>query len=245
MMKMSKIRNRSNPIGKVALALLMSFVLEGCEVENKTLIPMPEKPYILQHDTKTLLLEFRGHSTKLSEDERDLLLDSLKSSGPGKVSVHLTIPNKGSHLGKQRLKLIIRTALEAGVKAKQIHRSDKLPPANGNSIQVSLDTYRAIPPLCPNWTSAYGPGYDTGPTSNFGCSTAVNFLLMLEDPIVLFKAEPALSRDATRDSLGIADYRAGKDKGKWLKTDKGDSGSGSGSSGGPGSPSSGGGGASQ
>jgi pilus biogenesis lipoprotein CpaD len=221
-------------MGKAALAFLMSLTLAGCQVENNALVPMPEKPYILKHDIKKVVFNFQAHNSKLPEEGRTFLLSSLKPSGPGKVSVHLTIPNKGSRLGKQRLRHMVRTALEAGVKPKQIHRSDKLPPANKHHIEVVLDTYRAIPPLCPNWSSAYGPGYDRGPTSNFGCATATNFLLMIDDPIILFKGESALSRDAARDSLAIADHRAGKDKGKWLKVEKSDSGS-SGSSGASGS----------
>jgi pilus biogenesis lipoprotein CpaD len=220
---MMKLRNCKVILSKMALVLLMSFVLEGCEVENKAVIPMPEKPYVLTHDTKTLILEFRGHSAKLSESEKHILLAALKPSGPGKVSVHLTLPNHGSGLGRLRLKQIVRIALESGVKAKQIHRSDRLRSANSNAIEIVLDTYRAVPPLCPNWSSVYGSGYDRDTTSNFGCATAVNFLLMIDDPIVLFKGEHALSRDAARDSLAIADYRAGKDKGKWLKIDKADS----------------------
>lgn len=205
-----------------ALVLLVSFAFIGCEVPNKSEVPMPEKPYKLQHDSKTLTLHFHKHRSKLPEDEQARLLSALKPFGPGKMSTHMTIPSKGSGISKQRLKSIIRVALKAGVKAKQIHRSDKLPPATGSSVDIILDTYRAIPPRCPNWSSAYGTGYNRGPTSNFGCATASNFLLMIDDPIILFKGEPALSRDSARDVLAIADHRAGKDKGKWLKVDKAD-----------------------
>lgn len=219
--------DRYQLIGKSALALLVSFTLIGCEVPNKSEVPMPEKPYELQHDSKTLTLHFHKHRSKLSEDEQARLLSSLKPYGPGKMSTHITISSKGSGLEKQRLKHIIRTVLQAGVKAKQIHRSDKLPLATGSSVEIILDTYRAIPPRCPNWSTAYGTGYGRGQTSNFGCATASNFLLMIDDPIILFKGEPALSRDGARDSLAIADHRAGKDKGKWLKIDKSDTSSGS------------------
>jgi len=164
----------------------------------------------------------------------------LQVSGPGKTSVHITLPDKGSSLVKRRIKDIIRTVLKAGAKAKQIHKSDTVPPPHGQFVTVILDTYRAIPPLCPNWSMTYGPGYDRGTTSNFGCATAVNFLLMIDDPIVLFKGESALSRDAVRDSLAIADYRAGKDKGKWLKAETPSSSSASSSSGASGLPISGG-----
>lgn len=225
--------NRNQLIGKAALVLLVSLTLGGCEVPNKTEVPMPEKPYELQHDTKTLTLHFQKHRSKLSESEQARLLSALKPYGPGKMSTHITITSKGSGVHKQRLKDIIRTALHAGVKAKQIHRSDKLPPVSGSSVEIVLDTYRAISPLCPNWSTVYGRAYGRGQTSNFGCSTASNFLLMIDDPIILFKAEPALSRDSARDSLAIADHRAGKDKGKWLKVDKSDNsvGSSGGSSG--------------
>lgn len=224
---MMKLMDRNQLVGKSALALLISFTLGGCEVPNKTEVPMPEKPYELRHDTKTFSLHFQKHRSKLSENERGRLLSALKPFGPGKMSTHITIPSKGSSLSKQRVKDIVRTALRAGVKAKQIHRSDTLSPATEVSVEIILDTYRAIPPRCPNWSSSYGKSYDRGKTSNFGCSTASNFLLMIDDPIILFKGESALSRDGARDSLAIADHRAGKDKGKWLKIDKSDTSSGS------------------
>lgn len=229
---MMKTRTPHIPFSKLTLALLISLTLEACQVPDKTQVPMPEKPYILKHDTQKLVLHFHGQSSKLPEEEEMLLLSSLKPSGPGKVSVHITLPAIGSPLGKKRLKSIIQTALEAGVKAKQIHKGKKLPAVKGQSVEMILDTYRAIPPLCPNWSMAYGPGYDRGPTSNFGCATAVNFLLMIDDPIVLFKGEAASSRDSARDALSIADHRAGKDKGKWLKVEKADGGSSGGSGGG-------------
>lgn len=219
-------------IGKSALAFLLSFTLIGCEVPNKSEVPMPEKPYELQHDSKILALHFHKHRSKLSANEQARLLSALQPYGPGKMSIHITLPSESSSLAKHRLKDIIRTALRAGVKAKQIHRSDKVPPATGSSVEIILDTYRAIAPRCPNWSTAYGTGYGRGQTSNFGCATASNFLLMLDDPIILFKGERALSRDGARDSLAIADHRAGKDKGQWLKVDKsGTSGSSAGSSG--------------
>lgn len=227
---MHKLKGFNNKLRKYTLSLILTSLLIGCETEDRSATSMPDKPYTLQHDTKNLTLNFAGHRTKLPEDERVTLVSSLKTSGPGKASVHMTIPEKASALGKQRLKQIIRTALKAGIKEKQIHRSDQLPSANANSIQIQLDTYRAIPPNCPNWSTIYGSGYDRGNTSNFGCATAVNFLLMIEDPIVLFKGEQSTNRDAARDSLAIADHRAGKDKGKWLRVEKADNGS-SGSSG--------------
>ncbi|MBM3632622.1 MAG: hypothetical protein FJX03_02790 [Alphaproteobacteria bacterium] len=217
---MMKTRNPNLKMSKVSIALLMLLSLEGCEVPNKQEIPMPEKPYILKHDTKLYTVHFHGRNSKLSEPERVRLLAAIKPSGPGKMSTHVTIPNKGSRLDKQRLKNLIRTLLESGVKAKQIHKNDKLSKASGNSIEIVLDTYHAIPPLCPNWSTQYGSGYSRGQTGNFGCATAANFLLMLDDPIILFKGEQSVSRDAARDSLAIADHRAGKDKGKWLKVEK-------------------------
>jgi len=223
---------------KITLMLFAWLLMQGCEVRDKSAIPMPEKPYKLQHDTTKLKLHF--YQNKLVADDQEQFIGALKPSGPGKSSIHLTIPSNGSHLGKTRLKDVIQIALQNGLKAKQIHRSHDLPSAKEGAIEILLDTYRAIPPLCPNWSSTYGRSHDRGTTSNFGCSTATNFLLMIDDPIVLFKAEPSLGRDAARDSSAIADYRAGKDKGKWLKNEKYDSGSsgsssGSGSSGGGGS----------
>jgi pilus biogenesis lipoprotein CpaD len=229
------IRHANKNIRKLALISLMALTLEGCEVENTNLVPMPDNsPYILKHDKKALSLHFPGHRNRLPEDEKSSFLSALKLSGPGRVSIHLTIPSKGNALGKQRLKHIVRLALESGIKPNQIHKSDTLPPANKHNIEVLLETYRAIPPQCPNWSSVYGHGYDRGNTGNFGCATAVDFLLMLEDPKILFKGENATSHDAARDSLSVSDHRLAKDRGKWLKVEMSTSSSGgSGSSGAP------------
>jgi pilus biogenesis lipoprotein CpaD len=224
-----KIWNRNKMFAPLGIVFLMSFILSGCQVEDPKQIPMPEKPYILKHDSKTLTLHYQGRNSKLSPEEEALLLSSMKPSGPGKVSVHITLPNKGSSHTKQRVKHIIRTLLATGVKSSRIHKSDAISQSDDHAVEVILDTYRAIPPLCPNWSMTYGPGYDRGTTSNFGCATAVNFLLMIEDPIILFRGEHPLSHDAARDSLSIADHRVGKDKGKWLKAETTSSGASGGS----------------
>jgi len=221
-------------IAKIRASIILSVTMMGCEVPDKAAVIAPEKPYELQHDKKGYILNFSHHQSKLSAEEQARLISELKPFGPGKASVHITLPSQGSKFGKQRLKNIIRVALQAGVKPKQIHHSETLLPATGDTIQINLDTYRAIPPTCPNWSSTFGSGYERRKSGNFGCATASNFLLLIDDPIVLFKAEPTLSRDSARDSLAIADHRAGKDKGKWLKVEKSDTGpsgsSGSGSS---------------
>ena len=215
--------------------MLAAFMLAGCETPPKNVpVPMPEKPYELKHTTLSLDLVFPSHKTVLDEEGKDRLLCALRpprSAGrPGKFSAHVTLPRHASSLGRQRLKSIIRMLLKAGVKPKQIHRSDFMAAAAGNKITLVIDIYQAIPPLCPNWSTAYGSGYSRGPTSNFGCSIASNFLLMIDDPIILFRGEKMGDHDAARDSGVISDYRTGKDRGKWLKAEKSDSGS-SGSSG--------------
>jgi pilus biogenesis lipoprotein CpaD len=214
------------------LSLLLTVFLLGCENPRSDVQNMPEKPYELIHKKNVVTVHFSSHRNTLPADQEAHLLSALKSSkGRGKLSNHITLPKESSRAGKQRLKQVIRILLKAGIKEKQIHKSNALPAANSTSIDMIVDTYHAIPPLCPNWQTQYGPGYSRENTSNFGCSMAHNFLLMLEDPIVLFKAEDVVGRDAARDSLAIADHRAGKDKGKWLRVEKSDSG-GSGSMGG-------------
>jgi pilus biogenesis lipoprotein CpaD len=206
---------------KIALnykvGIVLAYFLSGCESPQQDVTVMPDKPYELKHERKLQSLHFLKSHNRLPADEKARLLSVLDITGPGKCSTHVTIPSKGSRVGNQHLKEIIRTLLKAGVKPKQIHRSGDLPRATNGNVEIILDTYCAVPPLCPNWQTEYGSAYDRGLTSNFGCSTAHNFLLMLEDPIVLFKGERAASRDAAVDSLVIADYRAGKGRGKWLK----------------------------
>jgi pilus biogenesis lipoprotein CpaD len=215
------------------LALGVMMTLGGCQ--QPEIIRAQSGPrYELKHTTKTLELCFPNHRLQ-PDDEADLQSAIAPPGGPGKVSTHVTIPSRGSSPGKHRLKQIVRIVLRAGIKEKQIHRSDALPPAMGKCISILVDTYRAIPPVCPNWKTAYGTSYyDIQPMSDLGCSTASNLILMIDDPILLFKGEKALPRDGAREALAIAEHRLGKDKGKWLKSESGSSSSGSsGSSGTP------------
>jgi type IV pilus biogenesis protein CpaD/CtpE len=222
--------------------LLMIIAITGCETPQKVILPEAEKPYELKHETKRVHLRFVPHQAQLSHEEKTqfiALLYSLKFTDKrAKSSLHATLPHSNTRLGKQRLKSIIRTLLKSGLKPKQIHRNEEIMLPSCNKVAIDLDIYRAIPPLCPDWSTAYGKGYDRSSPRNYGCSTASNFLLMIDDPIILFKGEKPVAHDAARDSLAISDFKAGKDKGKWLrveKTDGGGSGGGSGGSSGGGS----------
>lgn len=212
------------------IGMTIAWLLSGCETPQRDVQEMPDRPFDLKHEKKLRSLHFSSRSKHLSADEEARLLSAIQVTGPGKCSTHITLPKKGSSSGNQHLKEVIRIALKAGVKAKQIHRTDDLPRASGGDVEVIINTYCAIPPLCPNWQTQYGTGYDRGTTSNFGCSTAHNLLLMIEDPIVLFKGEKATSREAAADCLPISDHRTGRDRGKWLKSGNASSSSSSGSS---------------
>ena len=49
-------------------------------------------------------------------------------------------------------------------------------------LLVLLDRYVVTPPACPDWSDSPNTPHSNVPGSNFGCATASNFALMVDNP---------------------------------------------------------------
>lgn len=75
------------------------------------------------------------------------------------------------------------------------------------SVAVIVGRYVATPPNCPDWRKPANQNFQNSPSSNFGCATAVNLALMVEDPADLLRGRPLGPGDAAGLIHGIQRYR--------------------------------------
>lgn len=203
---------------QVGLWLTGICTLVGCGSPFIPTPPIEEKKYELKHERHVLTLNFPKNQVALPLDNQLSLVDYVHPAGPGKTSAHITMTCKTGGITGKRLRYLTKYLLSLGVKKKQIHCDTRLDPETSNTFDIVINTYRVIAPRCPDWRMGLGNYQGQRPHSNYGCATLTNFLLMIDDPIVLFKGTPALTHDAARETLVINDFRLGKDKGKELKT---------------------------
>lgn len=75
------------------------------------------------------------------------------------------------------------------------------------SVAVIIGRYVATPPNCPDWRKPANQNFQNSPSSNFGCATAANLALMVEDPADLLRGRRLGPGDAAGLIHGIRRYR--------------------------------------
>jgi len=88
------------------------------------------------------------------------------------------------------------------------------PPANiePDHIVVLADRYVVTPPACPQWSGEAATGHSNVPSSNFGCATANNFALMIENPRDLMTGRRLGPADGEPTIESVERYRTGQVK---------------------------------
>ncbi len=76
------------------------------------------------------------------------------------------------------------------------------------SVAVIVGRYIATPPRCPDWRKPSNQNPQNSPASNFGCASAVNLALMVEDPGDLLRGRQLGPGDAAGLVHGIQRYRS-------------------------------------
>jgi len=215
---------------KRLLPVLLLVGVSGCNPDPVPYPTLNANEIDLKQTTRVIEFEFRPGSATLTEEDVGDLIRQLNTTGPGRASIHATFPSRTVGLNRQRIHHIIRYLREAGLTEKQIHFASYLPRPCKNAISVVFDTYRAIPPVCPNWSRAYGTADDNLDSDQYGCSDKNNLVQSVVDPVVFFKSTKPGAYDSVRPALGIQNYRIGKEK--QIKTESTTSSGSGGSSGG-------------
>jgi type IV pilus biogenesis protein CpaD/CtpE len=195
--------------------LIPALLLVGITGCNPDPVPYPSlntREIDLKHDTKVIEFTFGPGKADLSEEELGDLRRQISTTGLGRASVHATFPARAAGIHRRRIHHIIRSLMDAGLKDKQIHFANHLPRPCRNTLSVVFDTYRAIPPICPNWSKAYGGAENELHYDGYGCSDKHNLVQSVDDPVVFFKSTRPGHYDTVRPALGIQNYQIGKEK---------------------------------
>jgi pilus assembly protein CpaD len=88
------------------------------------------------------------------------------------------------------------------------------PPAGiqPDHVVVLADRYVVTPPTCPEWSGESATGHSNVPNSNFGCATATNFALMVDNPRDLMTGRRLTPADAEPAIESVERYRTGQVK---------------------------------
>ena len=79
-----------------------------------------------------------------------------------------------------------------------------------NEVNLTIKSYLVTLPGCPDFTSRAGRTFDNRPHSNWGCATASNIGLMVDEPRDLLIGRGGTPADAEALVLSTQRYRAGE-----------------------------------
>lgn len=199
----------STPPLKWLVLSIMIGSLAGCQHEI-TDPPFEKKTYELDHQSSVFTVHFKGPNGAIKTQEFYELQELLHPGGIGKVSVHVTLPVPKNPQQEQKILGIKKTLIKSGLNENRIHIKSRSLTMGANSMDIGLDTYRAIPPVCGDWHFPLGEARGAMIYPNYGCSDIRNFILMLEDPKVLWQGNRGAPQDTNRDIQSLRDYKSGK-----------------------------------
>ncbi len=182
--------------------------LSGCQHAIKD-PPFEKKSYELERQQTTYTLHIDPRNFKINTQDIYELHSLLNPESIGKVSVHATLPlarNKGED---KKIVAIKNALIKQGMKETRIHIKPIPLAITSHSVEIALDTYRAIPPVCGDWHFPMGEARGAMIYPNYGCADARNFILMLEDPIVLWQGAKDSGHDTNRDIKFLRDFQSG------------------------------------
>lgn len=81
------------------------------------------------------------------------------------------------------------------------------------SAMVDITHAAVIPPDCPDWKRSPVTTYSNMTPANYGCSSAVNLGLMIDDPHDLVRGRDSKSSDTQRSNKALSDYKSGASAG--------------------------------
>jgi type IV pilus biogenesis protein CpaD/CtpE len=205
----------------LALALILTLPLGGCVPAPAPGTPPEQKGALARlkvtEQTRRTTLDIDTRTGLLPPESRDKLALLIGETPPsGRDAIHFYL--RGS-LDEKLLKPLSQAIIADGgdgnkiayaltpqpegvVKTKVLPR--RLP------VEVVALTYVAIPPHCPMNDHLDTMDSSNTPTSNFGCSFAVDFAAQLADPGDMIRGEAGGSTDSALTSAAIQRLRDDK-----------------------------------
>lgn len=162
-------------------------------------------------------IRFQPGSARIPGPERHRLETFLGQVRPENAdAIVLAVEPLQAHAGDKRAVLlrlrqqeIVSAFQQAGAAAETISIDDGVQ-APADSVVATVRTYVVVLPECPDWSADPRWGYNNQPASNWGCATAVNFGIMIENPRDMIRGRELSPADGERLARSIERYRNDK-----------------------------------
>ncbi|HUC65543.1 MAG TPA: CpaD family pilus assembly lipoprotein [Stellaceae bacterium] len=195
----------------LSLCAGLGIALAACSSDEDQLVPMAQ-PKQLKVDYTELKqpVDFVHGSAKLAPGEGERLRAFLSSSGVT-ADDHVYLETASDdRLAAQRIGSVSRELDQRGIGAKVLPASER--DVGADSLLVKVERYVVTLPNCPDWTKSPYQSHDNQVASNYGCTTATDFGLMVADPRDLVVGRTLGPAEGDPAIAAIERYRAGKPK---------------------------------
>jgi pilus assembly protein CpaD len=176
----------ANRTTTLAAALLM--LLGGCEFNQLSGYSETESPKHLTLDTSITRFDMRFAGAALVPADAARLRNLAATGAIGRADRVLVAAAGSPGLANARVGSIAGVLLQYGV----IATASPLVGVQPNRAIIEVARTLVTLPPCPNWSksSAGATDYTNQPSSNFGCTTAVNLGLMAANPTDIVSGRP-------------------------------------------------------
>ncbi len=197
------------PLAPLALALALAACGPLTSSDDQLTPPDPMTQLHVDRVRVQYATAFAPRSSEIPAGEALRLQTFLDQVGLRPADqVYLAAPS-GDALTAQREERIRELLERRGVGAVSIAPPATIQP---DHIVVLADRYVVTPPTCPEWSGPSATGHSNVPNSNFGCATATDFALMVDNPRDLMTGRRLSPADAEPTIEAVERYRNGQVK---------------------------------
>jgi pilus assembly protein CpaD len=197
------------PLAPLALALTLAACGPLASNDDQMAPPDPMTQLHVDRVRVQYATAFAPRSSAIPDGEAMRLETFLDQVGL-RPADQVYIASAGSDaLTAQRVERIKALLERRGVGAVAIEPPAAIAP---DHIVVLADRYVVTPPTCSEWSGPSATGHTNVPNSNFGCATATDFALMVDNPRDLMTGRRLGPADAEPAIEAVARYRNGQVK---------------------------------
>jgi pilus assembly protein CpaD len=194
----------------LVLATMVTTLVAGCQ-DWRQVSQRPEpqvKRLGYRHD-----VAFAPGTGDLSQAEQEQLTRFLGDIGvDDEDRVVIVGPDTPTTTSERRRQIVSSFLLLQGVAVRPRTGDLDVAAAADDAVAVVVERHAVEVPGCPDWSSRPNINFSNQPANNWGCSTAVNFGVMVAAPRDLKQGRDPGDADGTVSARAVERYRQGKTK---------------------------------
>lgn len=200
---------RIKTIKTLAMMMAIGLMLSGCNQAHKAdwqprfepptpQVELAEKYYYVSFP--------KGHEQAFLSETEDLLRD-LQDIRPEQITkIELQAPKS---LARQRVEHVKRIIRAAGLDTAPIEVSEGKNSLHDEAILL-IHEWDAVVADCPDWSKPHGTDYQNSLSANFGCASATNLAMMVDNPHDLEQGRAPGANRAHQGVMSVDRFRAGE-----------------------------------